>query len=133
VRSLETAAAADKAITGGQEGRLGREVRKALSALHFQLAEALPQADETLPQQAQHLRAAVQNDPANDAAQAQLRQLADRAKEIYLRGYVAKDEDLESARKAFKLVIETLPASDETAQKAKRWLDKLDGKVTQDE
>src|SRR5205823_4406511 len=88
VRSLETAAAADKAITGGQEGRLGREVRKALSALHFQLAEALPQADETLPQQAQHLRAAVQNDPANDAAQAQLRQLADRAKEIYLRGYV---------------------------------------------
>ena len=57
---------------------------------------------------------------------------SDRAKEIYLRGYVAKDDDVESARKAFKLVIATLPAC-ATAQKAKRWLDKLDGKVSKDE
>ena len=75
----------------------------------------------------------MQDDPSNDAASSQLRQIADRAKDIYLRGYVAKDDDAESARKAFKLVIETLPASDETAQKAKRWLDKLDGKVSKEE
>jgi len=132
VRALEMAAAADKSIAQGKEGRLGREVHKALSALHFQAASGLS-GDESLPQEAQHLRAAVQYDSGNDAAQAQLRQVIDRAKEIYLRGYVAKDEDAESARKAFRLVIETLPASDETAQKAKRWLDKLDGKVAKDE
>ena len=130
VRSLEQAMSADCSIGGGKDGRLGREVKKALSALHYQLGAAQAGSDDTLPQAAAHLRAAVQDDPANDAAQSQLRQIGDRAKEIYLRGYVAKDEDAEAARKAFKLVIETLPASDETAQKAKRWLDKLDGKVT---
>ncbi|MGZ6142350.1 MAG: hypothetical protein ACXWLM_03375, partial [Myxococcales bacterium] len=130
VRALEQAASADRSIGGGKDGRLGREVKKALSALHYQLGAAQAGSDETLPQAAAHLRTAVQDDPSNDAAASQLRQISDRAKEIYLRGYVAKDEDAESARKAFKLVIETLPPSDETAQKAKRWLDKLDGKVT---
>ena len=131
MRYLEQAAAADKNIAGGKEGRLGREVRKALSALHTQLAQV--GTDETLPQASQHLRAAVQYDSSNDAAQSQLRQINDRCKEIYLRGYVAKDDDVEAARKAFKLVIETLPPSDETAQKSKRWLDKLDGKVSKEE
>ncbi|MFN2549169.1 MAG: FHA domain-containing protein [Myxococcales bacterium] len=133
VRALEQAAAADRAIGGGKDGRLGREVRKALSALHYQIGAAQTGGDDSLPQAAAHLRAAVQDDPSNDAAVAQLRQIADRCKEIYLRGYVAKDSDAEAARKAFKLVIETLPASDETAQKAKRWLDKLDGKVSKEE
>ena len=133
VRALEQAASADRAIGGGKDGRLGREVRKALSALHYQIGAAQAGSDDSLPQAAAHLRAAVQDDPSNDAASSQLRQIADRAKDIYLRGYVAKDDDAESARKAFKLVIETLPASDETAQKAKRWLDKLDGKVSKEE
>jgi hypothetical protein len=133
LRALEQAAAADRSIAQGKGGRLGREVRHALSALHYQLGEAQAASDEGLPQAAAHLRAAVQNDPSNDAAQAQLRQIGDRCKDLYLRGYVAKDEDVEAARKSFKLVIETLPASDETAQKAKRWVDKLDGKVSRDE
>jgi len=133
VRALELAAAADRAIAAGAQGRLGREVRKALSGLHYQLGAAQTGSDDTLPQAAAHLRAAVQDDPSNDAAASQLRQIADRCKEIYLRGYVAKDNDSESARKAFKLVIETLPPSDETAQKARRWLDKLDGKVSKEE
>ncbi|HUJ24712.1 MAG TPA: FHA domain-containing protein [Myxococcales bacterium] len=132
VRALETASAADRTIASGQEGRLGREVRKTLAGLHVQLAAALT-GDETLPQQAAHLRAAVQNDPGNEGAQSQLRQINDHAKEIYLRGYVAKDEDAQAARAAFKLVIDTLPSSDETAQKAKRWLDKLDGKAAKEE
>ena len=108
-------------------------MHKSLSALHTQLGTSAAGTDDGLPQAAAHLRAAVQNDPSNDGAQAELRQIGDRCKEIYLRGYVAKDEDFESARKSFKLVIATLPPTDETAQKAKRWLDKLDGKVAKDE
>ena len=133
LRALEQAAAVDRSIAQGKDGRLGHEVRKALSALHLQLGAAQAGGDDGLPQAAAHLRAAVQNDPSNDAAQAELRQIGDRCKEIYLRGYVVKDDDVEAARKSFKLVIETLPASDETAQKAKRWLDKLDGKVSKEE
>jgi hypothetical protein len=133
LRALDQAAAADRSIAQGKGGRLGREVQKALSALHYQLGEAQAASDEGLPQAAAHLRAAVQNDPSNDAAQARLREIDDRCKELYLRGYVAKDEDVDAARKSFNLVMETLPASDETAQKAKRWFDKLDGKVNRNE
>ena len=133
LRALEQASAVDRNIAEGKDGRLSHEVRKALSALHTQLGAEQAGGDEGLPQAAAHFRDAVQNDPSNDGAQAELRQIGDRCKEIYLRGYVAKDGDIEAARKSFKLVIETLPASDETAQKAKRWLDKLDGKVSKDE
>jgi hypothetical protein len=133
LRALEEAAAADRSIAQGKGGRLGSEVQKALSALHYQLGEAQAASDEGLPQAAAHLRAAVLNDPSNDAAQARLRQIDDRCQDIYLRGYVAKDEDADAARKSFKLVMETLPASDQTAQKAKRWVDKLDGKVSRNE
>jgi hypothetical protein len=133
LRALDQAAAADRSIAQGKDGRLGREVHKALSSLHTQLGNAAAGTDDGLPQAAAHLRAAVQNDPANEGAQAELRQIGDRCKDIYLRGYVAKDQDVEAARKSFKLVIATLPPNDETAQKAKRWLDKLDGKVSKDE
>lgn len=128
LRSLESAASADRAIAQGKDSRLGREVRKALSQLHYQIGIAQVATDEGLPQAATHLRAALSADPANDLAQQQLAQVIARAKELYLRGYVAKDSDADTARHAFKIVTETLPASEETAQKAKRWLDKLDGK-----
>ena len=98
-----------------------------------QYATARADTDEGLPQAAQHLRAAVQNDPANEPAAQQLRQVTDRAREIYLRGYVDKDNDAEAARRAFRLVIDTLPSNDETALKAKKWLDKLDGKAAKEE
>jgi hypothetical protein len=128
LRSLESAASADRAIAQGKDSRLGHEVRKALSQLHYQVGIAQVATDEGLPQAATHLRAALSADPANDLAQQQLAQVISRAKELYLRGYVAKDSDADSARHSFKIVTETLPASEETAQKAKRWLDKLDGK-----
>jgi pSer/pThr/pTyr-binding forkhead associated (FHA) protein len=131
IRSFDQANTADRAISQGQDGRLGREVRKALASLHLQLVNLA--SDESLPLAALHLRAALQNDPGNEQAQNEMRQVNDRAKDLYLRGYVAKDSDAELARKTFKLVMDTLPSSDETAQKAKRWIDKLDGKVAKDE
>ena len=128
IKALEQAERADHSLAQSKDSRLGHEVRKALGNLHYQLGIASVQTDEGLPQAAIHLRAAVAADPANDLAQQQLAQVIGRAKELYLRGYVAKDNDSETARHAFKLVTETLPATDETAQKAKRWLDKIDGK-----
>ena len=133
LKALETAAHADAAIAGGKDSRLGREVRKSLSSLHYQLGIASVQTDEGLPQAATHLRAAVAADSGNDLAQQQLAQVIERARDLYLRGYVAKDSDADAARHSFKIVIETLPAGDETAQKAKRWLDKLNGKAPRQE
>ena len=129
LKALETAAGADKAIAQGRDSRLGREVRKSLAQLHYQLGIASVGTDEGLPQAATHLRAAVAADPSNDLAQQQLSQVIARAKELYLQGYVEKDNDAQAARRAFKIVGETLPSTDETAVKARRWLDKLDGKA----
>ncbi|HET9754323.1 MAG TPA: FHA domain-containing protein [Myxococcales bacterium] len=128
--SLEAAAAADRAIAGSGESRLGGEVRKALSAQHLLAAAAL-KADDQLPQAAVHLRAAAEANPSNPGARDALRRLQDRARDLYLRGYVAKEAEPAEARRCFGLVVQALPASDETAQKAKRWLDKIGGKAAE--
>jgi tetratricopeptide (TPR) repeat protein len=133
IAALEKAEKADRALAHGKESRLGREVRKALGNLHTVAAAQAMGTDEELPQAAQHLRAAVAQDPQNEQAQQQLGAVAARAKDIYLRGYVAKDNDPDSARQAFKLVTQILPAADETAQKARRWLDKLEGRASRED
>src|SRR5207253_4507983 len=79
LRAFDQAALADKAIANGREGRLGHEVRKATAALHLDAARSLGDDEATLPQRAAHLRSAVQADPSNDAAQAMLRSVSDKA------------------------------------------------------
>ena len=54
------------------------------------------------------------------------------AREAYLAGYFAKDDDAEAAREAFRKVLAALPPDDETARKAKHWLDKLEGNRTKE-
>jgi len=127
LRSLMVAAGTDRAIAGGRDGRIGRDIGKALAARHLLLAQELS-ADEDLPRAAAHLRAAAQADPSSPNAEGRLRQVADRAREIYLRGYLARDEAPQEAREAFAIVRDTLPPDDDAAQKAARWLEKLEGR-----
>jgi hypothetical protein len=105
-------------------------VRKALSAQHL-LAAASLKSDDQLPQAAAHLRAAVGANPSNPAAHEAIRRLQERVRDIYLRGYVAREREPAEARRCFGLVVQALPAADETAQKAKRWLDKVEGKAAE--
>jgi hypothetical protein len=130
VRWLEVAAHADRGIALGRKGSLERGVAQALAARHILVAQEHP-ADDDLPFAAAHLRAALESDPSSAGVQAGLRQVCDRAREIYLQGYVARDQDPEQARRAFRVVANVLPAADETAQKARRWLEKLEGKVAE--
>jgi pSer/pThr/pTyr-binding forkhead associated (FHA) protein len=131
IRALDTADKLDRAIAGGRESRLGKEVRRALGNLHYNLgAQALQSgSEEALSSAAMHLRYAVAADPENDAAKRQLSEVTSKVKELYQQAYFEKDSDPEQAKKAFKTVVLALPASDELQQKAKRWLDKLEGKV----
>ncbi|MFL5311299.1 MAG: FHA domain-containing protein [Myxococcales bacterium] len=132
IAALDDAEAADRAVAPGREGALTRQVRTALSRLHTRMAAGLVR-DEELAAAAAHLRIAVAQDAANEAAREQLRQLVGRVEEAYLRGYVAKDGDGEAARQAFRLVVAALPPTDDTALKARRWLDRLDGKNSEEE
>jgi len=128
IAALEQADELDRALAAGRDSPLGREVRRALSGLHARVALAHG-SDEEVGAAAAHLRAALARDPGNEEARDQLGRLAVRANEAYLSGYVAKDTDPEAARRAFRLVLAALPATDETAMKARRWLDRLDGKA----
>ena len=128
LRALESADKLDRSISKGRESRMGKEIRRSLGKVHYSLGAASMGSDDSLPRAAVHLRAAVAADPGNDIAKQQLDQVIARARELYLRAYVAKDSDAETARASFKLVVDILPPTDETAGKARRWLEKLDGK-----
>ena len=104
-----------------------RERRRALAARHLLAAGEL-RADEDLPRAAAHLRAAVETDPENGEARAGLERISARARAIYLQAYMAKDDDPESARSGFRLVVETLAASDEASMKALHWMGRLAGR-----
>ena len=104
-----------------------RERRRALAARQVLAAGEL-RADEDLPRAAAHLRAAAESDPESGEARTGLERIGRRAKEIYLQAYMIKDDDPEAARSNFQLVVETLPASEETAMKALHWIGKLDAK-----
>jgi hypothetical protein len=132
IAALEQADAAHRALSPGRDGALARQVRAALSVLHTRIAQGIA-GDDDLPAAAAHLRAAVAQDPANEAAREQLRQLVARVEQTYLRGYMAKDGDGDAARQAFRLVVAALPATDDTALKARRWLDRLEGRAAGEE
>ena len=44
---------------------------------------------------------------------------------------MAKETEPAEARRCLTLVVQALPPSDETAEKAKRWLDKLEAKAAE--
>jgi len=77
--------------------------------------------------------AAAGRAPSNEDEREDPSWIADRAREAFLRGYVAKDADPDAARTAFRLVVASLPPDDETAVKARRWLDRLEGKSSGEE
>jgi len=128
ISALEGANKLDRSIAQGKESRLGKEVRRALGNLHYNLGVQALASEDQLGAAATHLRAAIADDPENDAAKRQLTEVVSKVKDVYQQGYFEKDSDPEAAKKAFKLVVQALPASDEMQQKAKRWLDKLEGK-----
>ena len=124
-RRRDPGAAANLARTGTASAE--REGRRGLAARHLLAAGEL-RADEDLPRAAAHLRAAVETDPENGEARAGLERISARARAIYLQAYMAKDDDPESARSGFRLVVETLAASDETSMKALHWMGRLAGR-----
>jgi pSer/pThr/pTyr-binding forkhead associated (FHA) protein len=130
--ALERAESADAAIGPAHRGPLAQKVRKTLASLHLQAGmEQL--AAGRLAQASVHVRSALRRDPDDDAVREEWRRIADRANEAYLRGYVAKDIDEAAAREEFQTVVAALPASDATAQKARRWLERFDGEPARED
>jgi predicted component of type VI protein secretion system len=101
--------------------------RRALAERHLLAARDVA-LDDDLPRAAAHLRAALESDPQNEAARVDMERVAERVRELYVRSYVAKDADPETARAGFALVVRASSAGDELAAKAAHWLEKLDAR-----
>ena len=114
--------AAEEAIAASSASPPGREVRKALATRHPLPARRLSAASE-LAGRAAYLPGGLHDDSFARAG------VADRARDLYLRAYLAKDDDPAAARMIFARVAAILPPDDETARKARRWLEKLQGEV----
>ena len=127
IRALEQADKIDKGLAPGKDSKLGKEVRRALGNLHYNLGVQGMVQEDTLGQAASHLRAALAADPENGQAKRSLSEITDRAKELYQRAYFEKESEPDQAKKLFRLVAEALPPGDELGAKAKKWADKLDG------
>lgn len=127
LKPLENALKLDEQIAGGRLSKPGTDVRRQLANMHYLLG-VQAKADGLNGKSAEHLRAAVQVDPSNTLAKQQLEKSISEAHELYLRGYIARDNNPDEAKKLFKDVVQMLPPAAEDAQKAKRFLDRLEGK-----
>lgn len=128
IAALERAEAADATLDTLKAGAFSRKLRKSLADLHAQLGATQFAAGQLAPAAA-HLRAALLYDPGDERAGGELQRIVALANDAYLRGYVAKDIDEDVARGAFRTAVAVLPPSDVTARKARRWLERLDGKA----
>ena len=128
IAALERAEAADAVLDARKSGAFSRRLRKSLAGLHAQVAATQFAAGGLAPAAA-HLRAALLYDPRDERAREELQRIVALANDAYLRGYVAKDIDEVVAREAFRTALAVLPPSDMTARKARRWLERLDGKA----
>ena len=85
-------------------------------------------AAENLERAYSNFEKAADADSGHSAAKKEMSSMRDKAKEIYLSGYVERELNPESAKRKFKLVMKITAPGDENHEKAKKWLDKLEGK-----
>ncbi|HEY2029232.1 MAG TPA: FHA domain-containing protein [Myxococcales bacterium] len=125
-----------EALRAFEEARRERptpELARIIASLHVRIGVSLMSTDAGLPAAAAELRAALDDQPQDERAGHALQDIETRCRELYLRGYVAKEDDPAAAKSAFEIVISALPEADQTAQKAKHWLEKLGGKASIDD
>lgn len=73
----------------------------------------------------EYSRRTLQADPGHAGAKSILTELRQKAKDLYLQAYALKDSNPEDAAPKFREVIAMTSPDDETHQKAKTWLDKI--------
>jgi pSer/pThr/pTyr-binding forkhead associated (FHA) protein/tetratricopeptide (TPR) repeat protein len=73
-------------------------------------------------------REALRFNPSSVEAKSGLQEIARRAKEVYLEGYVEKDRNPDFARRKFREVLDMVPSDNQVHQDARRRLEDLESK-----
>ncbi len=114
----------DKKITNGRGSKLARNAGTRASNIFFKSASSAKASGQYGVAMANAQRA-LQADPSHAGANNIVAELRQRAKDLYLQAYALKDTDPEEAVPKFREVMAMTTSDDETHQKAKSWIEKL--------
>jgi pSer/pThr/pTyr-binding forkhead associated (FHA) protein/tetratricopeptide (TPR) repeat protein len=115
----------DKEITGSRgPSKMARNAGTRAANIFYKSASAARAAGQW-SRAVEYARRTLQADPGHAGAQNILSDLKTKAKDVFLQAYALKDSNPEDAIPKFREVIAMTPADDETHEKAKNWLEKL--------
>jgi tetratricopeptide (TPR) repeat protein len=124
-KGLARLLALDKDITGSRgPSKMARNAGTRAANIFYKSASAAKAAGQWA-RAVEYARRTVQADPGHAGASNILSDLRTKAKEVFLQAYALKDANPEDAIPKFREVISMTPSDDETHQKAKNWLEKL--------
>ncbi len=106
-------------IDGKIGGQLSREIGKNLSILYGIRAQTLF-GEKNYPEAYKFASKGASFDSSNDLNKKVLELLSKRAKDMFLDAYMREARDPEAAKKIYKVVLQMVPASDPTAEKARK-------------
>jgi tetratricopeptide (TPR) repeat protein len=116
----------DLEISDGRRSSLARAAGlKAANAYYRSASAAMAAAQWS--RASQYTQRALRANPQHEGSQRLLTQLRAKAKDVYMEGYVIKDNNPDGARELMRQVLEMAPSGDETHTKAKRLLSTLGG------
>lgn len=139
-KAYNAAMAADgeaAAKPGAAARKLGQEVgapAKMLKPISDKVAKVFyskgidAKAQDNLERAFTNFEKTLEADPGHAGAKKEIAAMRDKAKEIYLSGYVEREMNPESAKRKFKIVMKITQPGDENHEKAKKWYDRLEGK-----
>jgi hypothetical protein len=115
----------DKDITGARgPSKMARNAGTRAANIFYKSASAARAAGQW-SRAVEFAKRTLQADPGHVGASSILNDLKGKAKDIFLQAYALKDANPEDAIPKFREVIAMTPSDDETHQKAKNWLEKL--------
>ncbi|MGZ3461745.1 MAG: FHA domain-containing protein, partial [Archangium sp.] len=114
----------DKKITHGRGSKLSRNAGSRAANVFFESA-SLAKAAGQYARAMENAQLALQAAPNHAGASDIVSELRQKAKELYLQAYALKDANPEDAVPKFSEVMSMTAPDDETYQKAKAWVEKL--------
>ncbi|WNG46419.1 FHA domain-containing protein [Archangium minus] len=114
----------DKKITNGRGSKLSRTAGTRAANIFFKSASAAKAAGQ-YGRAMDNAQRALQADPGHVGASNIVGEMRAKAKDVYMQAYALKDTEPEDAVVKFKEAMAMSPPEDETHQKAKSWVEKL--------
>ncbi|HEX8823664.1 MAG TPA: FHA domain-containing protein [Archangium sp.] len=114
----------DRKITNGRGSKLARNAGTRASTIFFKTASSA-KASGQYGRAMENAQRALQADPSNVGAGNIVNELRQKAKELYLQAYTIRESSPEDALPKFREVLAMTTPDDETYQKAKSWIEKM--------